>query len=392
MAIVGITVSATGEEIQSLAVGTKVSIGEVVQTKNGTRPNKLDHFAFLKKSATTNDWESDPELTKHYGKECRDLPIILLNDNIERVFRTEYAWWTSTEKKCYGDGLNAFRRDANGVFQPWKGCGDGCPDLDRPKACDPSGDLYFVLADFPKLGTMCRIHTKSYQSIRQLWGSLVQIRGMCSLAGRKLTGTRCILTVRPSRTSYTDTNGVKHNTTIFVLNIELPATGVKRLIADMQTPQHVNGLLADAPVEYVAAEEDETAKAAEIAREWTEPEPEPAPAPAPKQPQRVQQPAAPTNGPVTPEVLPPATNGVPRAVIPPAGAPAAITKVQRKKFYDACVEAGWGTQQVSDILLEKWNVKSSAEIPADKFEEIYRYFESGGFTPPSGETDEDIPY
>src|SRR4051812_47539682 len=141
MAIVGVTVSETGEAIQRLAVTTKVAIGEVVRTQNGTRPNKLDHFIFLRKGIKL-EWEPDPVLMKHFGEACREVSIILLDDEIENVFRTEYAWWSKTEKKCWGDGRKAIRRTPdNPDGQDWTPCGDDCPELNA-NTCKPSGDLY----------------------------------------------------------------------------------------------------------------------------------------------------------------------------------------------------------------------------------------------------------
>ena len=72
-------------------------------------PTKLDHFVFLrkKKSANRLPWEADPELTLHYGEQCRDLHIMLIDDDIENVFPSSYAWWTATERKCWGDGTSA---------------------------------------------------------------------------------------------------------------------------------------------------------------------------------------------------------------------------------------------------------------------------------------------
>jgi hypothetical protein len=60
-----------------------------------------------KKSANQLRWEADPELTRHYGEQCRELHIMLMDDDIENVFPSSYAWWTATERKCWGDGTTA---------------------------------------------------------------------------------------------------------------------------------------------------------------------------------------------------------------------------------------------------------------------------------------------
>ena len=131
------------------------------------------------------EWKPDPELTPHYGEQCRELHIILIDDDIENVFPSSYAWWTATERKCWGDGASATRRTTEKPGgQPWTQCGNGCPEL-ASGLCKPSGDLRFVLADFPRLGSVCRIHTCSYRSIRQIHSALQEIQ---TFTGGRLAG------------------------------------------------------------------------------------------------------------------------------------------------------------------------------------------------------------
>jgi hypothetical protein len=89
-----------GRVVQRLSVSTKVSIG---LPPNGDRnhPTKLDHFVFLrkKKSANRLRWEVDPELTRHYGEQCRELRVILIDDDIENVFLREEATYLDRKEK-----------------------------------------------------------------------------------------------------------------------------------------------------------------------------------------------------------------------------------------------------------------------------------------------------
>lgn len=106
--IIGVTHDHDGRVVQRLSVSTKVSIG-LPPNGDCNHPTKLDHFVFLrkKKSANRVEWEADPELTQHYGEQCRELHIMLIDDDIENVFPSSYAWWTATERKCWGDGVSA---------------------------------------------------------------------------------------------------------------------------------------------------------------------------------------------------------------------------------------------------------------------------------------------
>ena len=200
--IVGVTHDQDGRVVQRLSVSTKVSIG---LPPNGDRnhPTKLDHFVFLRKRKSANrvGWEVDPELTEHYGDECRELHIMVIDDDIENVFPSSYAWWTATQRKCWGDGTTATRRTTEKPSgQPWTTCGSGCPELTMGQ-CKPNGDLRFVLADFPRLGSVCRIHTCSYRSIRQIHSALQEIQ---TFTGGRLAGITAKLTVRPEEATYFD--------------------------------------------------------------------------------------------------------------------------------------------------------------------------------------------
>jgi hypothetical protein len=86
--IIGVTHDQDGRVVQRLSVSTKVSIG-LPPNGDCNHPTKLDHFVFLrkKKSANRVGWEVDPELTEHYGEECHDLHIMLIDDDIELRFR-----------------------------------------------------------------------------------------------------------------------------------------------------------------------------------------------------------------------------------------------------------------------------------------------------------------
>jgi len=77
--------------------------------------------------------------------------------------------------------------------QPWTTGGNGCPELANGQR-KPGGDLRFVLADFPRLGSVCRIHTCSYRSNRQIHSALQEIQ---PFTGGWLAGITAKLTVRP---------------------------------------------------------------------------------------------------------------------------------------------------------------------------------------------------
>jgi hypothetical protein len=268
--IIGVTHDHDGRVVQRLSVSTKVSIG---LPPNGDRnyPTKLDHFVFLrkKKSANRVGWEVDPELTKHYGDDCRELHIMLIDDDIENVFPSSYAWWTATERKCWGDGTSATRRTPEKPGgQPWTTCGSGCPELSSGQ-CKPGGDLRFVLADFPRLGSVCRTHTCSYRSIRQIHSALQEIQ---TFTGGRLAGITAKLTVRPEEATYFDRKEKRKKTSsIWALSLEVEGDDMRKLIANLTENARLfaeTRKLLGSGGKVLEVVEDEQEQAPEIAAEF----------------------------------------------------------------------------------------------------------------------------
>jgi len=273
MPIFGLTHKSDGTAILRRSVTTKLAIG-LPPLDASDHPQQLDHFIFQRKSQRGSGmsaeviWEIDVEKTDHFGKTCREVGIILLDDDPDVVFRTEYAWWTKIQKQCWGDGETATRRTPECPRgETWEPCAnEGCPDLED-EHCRPSGDLYFLLADYPTLGTICKLHTSSYQSIREIYAALETIR---NVTGGRLKGLRLKLFVRAEKNTYTDKKrnsrmtGTKH-----VLGLELITGDVKQLqgqtIEAVDAFRTVKQQLAD---ETVRIDDPESEQAAAVSAEF----------------------------------------------------------------------------------------------------------------------------
>jgi hypothetical protein len=268
--IIGVTHDPDRRAVQRLSVSTKVAIG-IPPQGDRNYPSKLDHFVFLRKRKTPKgvEWEPDPELMQHYGSECRAVQVMLIDDEIETVFPTAYAWWTATERKCWGDGTRATRRTpTHPTGEPWTPCGSQCPEL-VAGLCKPGGDLRFVLADFPRLGSVCRIHTSSYRSIRQIHSALEEIQ---TFTGGRLAGITAKLVVRPEEAAYFDRKeNRKKTTTIWALSLEVDGEDIRKLVANLTGNARLfaetRKLLGwgDRAIEVV---EDDDARAPEITAEF----------------------------------------------------------------------------------------------------------------------------
>ena len=264
MGILGLTHDESGVALEKLPITIKVAIGEGPEPGNGSsHPRRLDHFVFKRKTLRGQDvvWEPAPDISKAHGEKPTELGVIFLNDDPREVFRTEYALWAPSGCKCRGElvqiangggiryEMRATRRtqkhpdgeewpgnykyvDGPKKGQPVEPCGDGCPDLERGD-CKPSGDLYFILEKFPTLGAICRLHTSSYRSIRNLSNALMQIR---RLNGGSLSGIKAILKASPEKISYSDHDGTRHTSVAYILSLEIAGTDLRTLVANMTEP------------------------------------------------------------------------------------------------------------------------------------------------------------
>ncbi len=256
MGILGLTHDQSGVALEKLPVAIKVAIGEAPEPGNqNSHPKRLDHFVFKRKTLRGQDvvWEPAPDITEAHASKPTELGIVFLHDDPEEILRTEYAWWTAAGCKCRGELVqiangNGARYEMRAVRktrqhpegeawpgqyryaggpkkdQPYESCGDGCPDLERGD-CRPSGDLYFMLEKFPKLGAVCRLHTSSYRSVRNLSNGLMQIR---RFHGNRLSGVKALLRATPEKIWYTDQGGTRHSSVVHILSLEMSVRNMTR--------------------------------------------------------------------------------------------------------------------------------------------------------------------
>jgi hypothetical protein len=235
---------------------------------------------------------------------------MLIDDDIENVFPSSYAWWTATERKCWGDGASATRRTVEKPGgEPRTTCGSGCPEL-LSGQCKPGGDLRFVLADFPRLGSVCRIHTCSYRSIRQIHSALQEIQ---TFTGGRLAGITAKLTVRPEEDTYFDRKEKRKKTSSFwALSLEVEGDDMRKLIANLTENARLfaeTRKLLGSGGKVFEVVEDEQEQAPEVTAEFYPPPLNGAPATEPTEaapPVETTPASAPSN---SPSETPPPENG-----------------------------------------------------------------------------------
>lgn len=228
----------------SLAEGGKIKIGGLAQkvnqgTNGGWRaPVKYDHFLITKTSRTQRqdgvrgDLEMDAAIMaalaeyQDADKKLRRIPIVLHSDEIDEVFPTAYACYTGTKLHCRGDGREALRwtiDQGQRVGDPVKlKC--PCPYLNaqRGPICKPHGTLHcgIIVDGLPVAGSVYKWRTTSIISIRQMIGSLEQIKALCG----SLRGIPLQLRVLPVPVTPKSADG--RTITVYVCHVELRASDV----------------------------------------------------------------------------------------------------------------------------------------------------------------------
>jgi len=237
----------------------KIHLGVKKQNAKGVEhPSATDYFV------------CPDELQKIYGKEPRELPVLIPVEDAEYWASQYYRCYSRTRGLvCKGDGEKCNRmvdtktgalanRDSTEVV--WKvdmPCeGRECGDY-QGKKCQETMCLQFLLPEAPGLGVW-QIDTRSINSIRNINSATELIRG---LFGR-VRMIPLLLTLEPQEVINPDDGKKKH---VRVLNLRQKET-LKELLALSQKP--IYELLAPPPAENEAALDVEN-------DEETEPGPEP---------------------------------------------------------------------------------------------------------------------
>lgn len=182
----------------------KIRLGEKkISDKGKEYPAALDHFNFT----------DAPDLLAMYGANCKEIDVIIPNENVDAFFPQERKCYRSSGLFCRGDGETATRvnvglsdgdKNAKAVpkdqpldpegykFIKEQGLKAGVGDMfsmpclgeachfTEKKFCKPIGRFLFIVPKTPRIGVF-EISTTSFNSIVELNSAIETIRG---LAGR----------------------------------------------------------------------------------------------------------------------------------------------------------------------------------------------------------------
>lgn len=207
-----------------LAEAGKIKIGKKRELKPGEDPNafraptKLDHFIVTttEYDKKTGDLKLDDRIMSKLEPNCRRLRISFPYDDINLNFQSSFARYTKTKCLCRGDGKYARTHEGQVITCNPETCGFG---RNGANTCKPSAILSVLLEDVPGIGGVYKFRTTSWNSIRNIYSSLIFITS--KITGGILAGIPLDLVLIPKTVQIP---GGKGTTEIYMVNIEMPRT------------------------------------------------------------------------------------------------------------------------------------------------------------------------
>lgn len=169
-----VTLQGRMPEIGKIKIGGK---GEKRKSKSGKDykpPVKYDHFVItnLQRGKDDNfiqDMEIHKMLGDESGEELREIPIMLLYDNVALNFPSRLVCYKGKKLFCSGDGSRAIKENEF-IKCP---CERANPvEYNGNEPCKMNGVLTCMIPGVPKIGGVFKFRTTSYNTIQGITSSL----------------------------------------------------------------------------------------------------------------------------------------------------------------------------------------------------------------------------
>jgi hypothetical protein len=177
-------------EFRKVKIGEK---GEKRKTQKGEEyrlPTKIDYFKICKLSKGNDEnYIKDDEIHKKIGEKPKELEIMFIYNDIDKIFPTNYEYYESKKCLCRGDGETALTFENKEKKCP-------CEKLEQNK-CKISGVLNFILKNTDTIGGIMKFRTHGFNSVKNILSSLLFIQ---NLAKGQLAFLPLFLTLEPKQT------------------------------------------------------------------------------------------------------------------------------------------------------------------------------------------------
>lgn len=206
----------------------KIKIGQKGEMRKSSRgnefqpPQKLDHFLITTmERGQDGNFLRDQQLHRQLGDKPREIPVVLIYDDIDLNFQTRYAAYKGRTLGCTGDGEVARRlavpaKDGKPAEYTEVAC--PCfrqdPTYQGPDKCKINGTLSVMIQGAEAIGGVWKLRTTSYNSVVGILSSLALIK---RITGGPLAGIPLMMTLTPKAVTDPVSGGQQ---TVYVVGLE----------------------------------------------------------------------------------------------------------------------------------------------------------------------------
>ncbi len=164
-------------QIGHIKIGGKGEIRKAKSGKDYRLPVKYDHFIVTTTEKGSDDnYIIDGEIMRQLGKEPKEIPILLIFDDIDMNFYTSFQLYKGSKLQCKGDGERATwygeNKEEKSIKCDPSVCKYAQPDEKGATKCKISGILSCMLKAASDLGAVYRFRTHSWNSVSNILASL----------------------------------------------------------------------------------------------------------------------------------------------------------------------------------------------------------------------------
>lgn len=187
-----------------IKIGQKGAMRTSGQGNQFQPPQKLDHFLITTmERGQDGNFLRDEAIHRQLGDKPREIPVVLIYDDIDLNFQTRYAAYKGRSLWCSGDGEVARRMiqpgdPRNGKAPEFKEGACPChrqdPTYTGPDKCKINGTLSVMIRGAEAIGGVWKLRTTSYNTVVGILSSLALIK---RITGGPLAGIPLTLTLTP---------------------------------------------------------------------------------------------------------------------------------------------------------------------------------------------------
>ncbi|WP_018250283.1 recombination directionality factor [Orenia marismortui] len=208
-----------------------VQIPEVFKIKDGERredsglPNQLSYLKITDTNKANGNFKQNKRAIELYKEKPTEIDIILMHDDIGKVFPHWFSAYKGNVKVCEGDGNQSIFYGMTGDKDPVTGIcqGSDCPCAEK-RGCKPYGVFNCQIKGMEEVGGCAKYRPKGFKKVKAILDSLKMIK---SKTGGILEGIPLKLAIQPYADDYEKKGGGKGATTNYFTHVKFSGSNTQ---------------------------------------------------------------------------------------------------------------------------------------------------------------------